>query len=44
MEGIQIIGVVIFLAGLVAVDVAAMRRGFDSRFRMDCKYDNSRPW
>ncbi len=44
MEGIQIVTLVILLAGLVVVDVAAVRRGFDSRFRHGCKYDHPRSW
>ena len=44
MEGIQIVTLVILLVGLVVVDVAAVRRGFDSRFNQGCKYDHPRSW
>ncbi len=44
MEGMQILGVVIFLVGLVVVDFAALRKGFDSRFSPNMKYERPRSW
>ena len=44
MEGMQIVTLVILLVGLVVVAVAAMRKGFDSRFSHGRKYDHPRSW
>lgn len=42
MEGIQIVELVVFLASVAVVDVLAMRKGFDSRFGWDTKYEHPR--
>ena len=45
MDGIQIIELVIFLVALVAVDITAVRGGFDSRYGWDShKYEHNRAW
>lgn len=45
MEGMQILELVVFLVGLVAVDVVAIRGGFDSRYDWDSpKYEHQRAW
>jgi hypothetical protein len=45
MDGMQIVGLVIFLVGLVAVDVLAVRGGFDSRYSWDSpEYEHHRVW
>ncbi|MEA2574371.1 MAG: hypothetical protein QOH93_1669, partial [Chloroflexia bacterium] len=42
MEGIQIVELVIFLVSVAALDLLAMRRGFDSRFSSHSKYEHPR--
>ena len=45
MDGIQIMGLIFFVVALVAVDVWAMRGGFDSRYRWDSpEYEHHRAW
>ena len=45
MDGIQIVGLVIFIVALVALDVMAMRGGFDSRYKWDSsEYEHHRAW
>ncbi|MDQ3930804.1 MAG: hypothetical protein M3328_16870 [Chloroflexota bacterium] len=45
MEGLQILELVVFLAGVVGLDVMSMRRGFDSRYSWDSsKHEHHRAW
>jgi hypothetical protein len=44
MEGMQIVTLVVFLVGLVGLDVAALWRGSDSRFKGEHKYEHPRTW
>ena len=45
MDGMQIVALVIFMLVLVAVDIMAMRGGFDSRYSWDSpRYEHPRTW
>ncbi len=45
MDWMQIVELTIFFVGLVALDVFAMRGGFDSRYSWDSsKYEHYRAW
>ena len=45
MDGMQIVGLIILLVGLVAVDVMALRGGYDSRYRWDSpEYEHHKAW
>ena len=44
MDGMQIVALVLFVVGLVGLDLAAIRGGFDSRFSRDSKYEHPHTW